>query len=500
MAQMSSQSPEQKLNILLVDDQPAKLMSYELILGELGENLLKASSAREALEILLRNDVAVILVDVCMPDLDGFELAQMIREHPRFRETAMIFVSAIHLSELDSLRGYEMGAVDYVPVPVVPGVLRAKVRVFVDLYRKSLQLACLNEELEGRVAQRTAELEAAIARQELLAREVDHRARNALAVIQAIVSMTPSASSEDFARAVNGRIRAMARAHTLLSQSRWQGADLARLMAEELEPYSAADRVSIEGAAVLIKPTVAQNLALVIHEMATNAAKYGALAAPGGRLAVSWSIAADTLTLHWIEQNGPPVTKPEKSGFGAKVIGSSIKALEGELTYDWRSSGLQCVLQLPGSLFEPPVEKSGPRIALVHEEAQAAADQPFAGRRVVLVEDEPLVALMMQRMLSQLGAAVIGPFGSVADAFAGLSQQFDAAVLDVNVAGELIYPFADEVVRRGVPIVFLTGYEADSLEERFAGAPVLTKPIEASELVDALGTAVFAAGQRALVG
>src|SRR6185295_19291987 len=155
------------------DDQPGKLMSYELILQELGQNLLKAASAKEALELLLKNDIAVILVDVCMPELDGFELARMIRAHPRFQETAMIFISAIHLSELDSLRGYEMGAVDYVPVPVVPGVLRAKVRVFVDLYRKTRQLARLNDELEQRVAQRTAELETAIARQELLAREVD---------------------------------------------------------------------------------------------------------------------------------------------------------------------------------------------------------------------------------------------------------------------------------------------------------------------------------------
>src|SRR5262249_12037158 len=163
--------------------------------------------ANEALQILLKQDVAVILIDVCMPDLDGFQLAQMIREHPRFHETAIIFISAIHLSELDSLKGYEMGAVDYVPVPVVAGVLRAKVRVFVDLYRKTRALAQINGELEQRVAERTAELEAAIARQELLAREVDHRARNALAVIQAIVSLTPAHSAAEFARSVDGRIR-----------------------------------------------------------------------------------------------------------------------------------------------------------------------------------------------------------------------------------------------------------------------------------------------------
>src|SRR6201984_1457641 len=123
-----------KVNVLLVDDQPDKLLAYEVILGELDENLVKASSAREALQFLLKNDVAVVLIDVCMPELDGFELAAMIREHPRFCNTPIIFVSAVYLTDFDRLRGYEIGAVDYVLVPVVPEVLRAKVRVFVELF------------------------------------------------------------------------------------------------------------------------------------------------------------------------------------------------------------------------------------------------------------------------------------------------------------------------------------------------------------------------------
>ena len=114
----------EKVNILLVDDQPAKLLAYEVILKELGENLVVATSGRAALEILLKNEIAVILVDVCMPELDGFELAQMIREHPRFQKIAIIFISAVQVSDFDRLRGYEMGAVDYVPVPVVPAVAR----------------------------------------------------------------------------------------------------------------------------------------------------------------------------------------------------------------------------------------------------------------------------------------------------------------------------------------------------------------------------------------
>src|SRR5215470_7534056 len=130
----------EKVNILLVDDQPAKLLTYEAVLKDLGENLLKASSANEAFQHLLRTDVAVVLVDVYMPDLDGFELARMIREHPRFQQTAIIFISAVLMTDLD--------------------FLRANVKVFSELYRKSRQLEQLNRELEERVAERTRALEA----------------------------------------------------------------------------------------------------------------------------------------------------------------------------------------------------------------------------------------------------------------------------------------------------------------------------------------------------
>ena len=152
-------SMQDKVNVLMVDDQPGKLLSYEAILSELGENLIKAASAKEALEKLLKTDVAVVLMDVSMPDIDGFELAEIVRQHPRFQKTAIIFISAVHLSDIDRLKGYQHGAVDYLSVPVVPEVLRAKVRVFIELHRKKQQLERLNSELEQRVAERTREIE-----------------------------------------------------------------------------------------------------------------------------------------------------------------------------------------------------------------------------------------------------------------------------------------------------------------------------------------------------
>lgn len=164
----------EKVDILLVDDQPAKLLAYEAILDQVGENLIKAGSASEALELLLKRNVAIILIDVCMPDLDGFQLAAMIREHPRFQKTAIIFISAIQVADIDLLRGYQLGAVDYVPVPIIPELLRAKVKVFAELYRKTRQLERLNAELEDRVAERTAELAQANAE---LEQRVEQRTR-----------------------------------------------------------------------------------------------------------------------------------------------------------------------------------------------------------------------------------------------------------------------------------------------------------------------------------
>jgi signal transduction histidine kinase len=193
---MSTTARIDRVNILLVDDQPPKLLTYETILSDLGENLIKASSATEALHCLLKNEIAVVLVDVCMPDLDGYELAAMIRQHPRYQKTSIIFVSAVMLTELDRLRGYECGGVDYVPVPVVPEILRAKVSVFAELYRKTRALERLNAELEQRVVERTAALEASTEALKEADRRKDeflamlaHELRNPLAPIRTAVQL-----------------------------------------------------------------------------------------------------------------------------------------------------------------------------------------------------------------------------------------------------------------------------------------------------------------------
>jgi PAS domain S-box-containing protein len=191
----------EKVNILMVDDQPGKLLSYEAILGELGENLIKATSAKEALEKLLKVDVAVVLMDVSMPEIDGFELAEIIRQHPRFQKTAIIFVSAVHLTDVDRLKGYQHGAVDYLSVPIVPEVLRAKVKVFAELHRKNAQLARLNSELEQRVVERTQELERKAVVLEQLNRDLAQRNQELDAIIHTapdIIFSRQSDGSRDY--------------------------------------------------------------------------------------------------------------------------------------------------------------------------------------------------------------------------------------------------------------------------------------------------------------
>ena len=598
------------VNVLLVDDQPGKLLSYEVMLEELDENLISTSSAKEALAYLLKAEVAVILVDVCMPELDGFELAQMIREHPRFQKTAIIFISAIHMSETDYLRGYQAGAVDYLSVPVVPELLRAKVRVFAELFRKTRELRLLNEELELRVAERTEALNAsteqlrkseearslalasghmgswdwevegdtwfwdegqsrifgvehdgfapsvekirkfihsddlpaftrainslsrntpsfdievkilrpngdlrwcrlvaaaqldakgvllrlsgvtaditdrkeAESKQALLAREVDHRAKNALAVVQAIVRLAKRDNIQDFIVGVEGRINALAQTHELLSRSRWEGADVQRLVLEELAPYQGEkpQRVSAIGPSVIVLPENAQTVAIALHELATNAAKYGALSQPDGRVDVSWSSFEGTLALTWKESGGPNVAPPTTRGFGTKIITASLAdPRRGKVAFDWRPDGLVCSIEL--NMMAPQAGAPGVPAPIAPLDGREASPRPQP--RLLLVEDEVLVGLFMGEMLEDMDFSVTDPCRTLADGLAAAkAEKFDGAVLDMNLNGESVYPLADLLTSMDVPFIFVTGYSADVVAERFAKIPIIQKPVAAETL------------------
>lgn len=186
-------------------------------------------------------------------------------------------------------------------------------------------------------------------RETLLAREVDHRAKNLLAVVQSVVQLTRAKSASEFKDAITGRIQALARAHSLLADARWDGAQLGKLVSEELAPYrdEAAGRIRVDGPELLLRPSAAQSLAMVLHELATNAAKYGALSESRGRLDVHWSRQDEEIKLVWTETDGPAAIEPQTSGFGSKIMQASIeRQLHGSIEQNWRPEGLQCIIRI----------------------------------------------------------------------------------------------------------------------------------------------------------
>jgi two-component sensor histidine kinase/CheY-like chemotaxis protein len=296
------------------------------------------------------------------------------------------------------------------------------------------------------------------------------------------VRLTRAESIAAYVAAVEGRITALSRAHTVLSHSRWQGADLAGLVDEELAPYRSdrGDRIEAEGPAVSLQPASAQTLTLALHELATNAVKYGALSAMSGRLKVSWELKPSTLVVHWEESGGPRARKPTQLGFGTRIIVASVEGqLGGQAKFQWGDGGLHCILTIPRG------EKIGqPALGMTEKTPEdkhtAAADRLVVkGNRVMVVEDEALVAMVVSDALTELGYQVAGPFSRPPDALAAVRDgNIAAAILDINLAGTLVYPVADELATRGIPFVFVTGYGIESVEKRFAEIPVLQKPIE----------------------
>jgi two-component sensor histidine kinase len=343
------------VNILLVDDTPANLRAYEAVLAELGENVIKVTSADEAFRILLATDVALVLTDVTMPTMDGIDFARLLREHPRFEATPIVFVSAIAQSDVDRLRGYASGAVDYMLAPVPPELMRAKVKAYVDLYRRQRELEILKGALETRVAERTGELEAALERQSVLIRELEHRSKNLLAVMQSIVTNT-LANSRDLTSAKNaliGRLHALARALDFVTSSPGDGIRLRDVIRAELSAFEA--RVTIEGIPVVVGGAFAQQFALVIHELATNASKYGSLSLPTGRVLISWQIEQrdePVMMFSWLERDGPPVRAPTEEGFGSKMI-AAISNSTAHFAYE--DVGLRFAFEVPISEIMGPI-------------------------------------------------------------------------------------------------------------------------------------------------
>ncbi len=543
---------EETVNILLVDDQPAKLLAYEVILSELGENLIKAGSANEALEQLLRSDVAVVLIDVCMPDLDGFELAAMIREHPRFQKTAIIFVSAIQVTDIDLLRGYAAGAVDYVPVPVVPDLLRAKVRVFAELYRKTRQLEALNAELERRVAERTAELAQTNAD---LERRVEERTAEREAALAQVHEMQKVESlgqltggvAHDFnnllmavlgnleilrkyipsdaklLRLIDGAIQGAERGATLTKRM------LAFARRQELQPATVnvpklvdsmvemlsrslgpgveiTTRFEDDVPAARVDPNQLElallNLALNARDamprggmltISANRALVGVSDVPGLKPGEYVCIAERDTGVGMEETTVKRATEPffttkgpgRGTGLGLSMVDGLVAQSGGAMRIS-SQVGMGTAIELWLPIAEPETV----------EEARPAGPTRIDGLRacrVLVVDDDPIVAAGTAAMLEDLGHSAIEA-GSAEIALQVLSSEpgIDFVITDHAMPGMTGTDLAERIRRTwpGVPVVLASGYPEVPGDE--LGVPRLSKPYRQEELARLLASMVGA--------
>ena len=546
-------APE-RVNILLVDDQQAKLLSHEAILAEIGENLLKASSASQAFECLLKNEIALILIDVCMPDLDGFELATMIREHPRFQTTAIIFVSAIMMTYPDQLRGYQLGGVDYVPVPVVPELLRAKVKVFVDLYRKTRELERFNAVLEQRVAERTSELQRFNEQLELRIKERTRERETALAQLfeaqkMDTIGQLTGGVAHDFNNllmAVLGSLSLLEkrlpedpRSHRLLQnavQGAQRGAGLTqRLLAfsrrQELKPEAVDVQQLVGGMTELLEralghgvelrtqfegatPTAlvdANQLELALLNVALNARD----AMPnGGTLTISAAPYAQPAD--GAEAPLPPgnyvLIKIADNGIGMDEV-TLNKATEPFFTTKGPGKGTGLGLSMVHGL----AAQSGGRLRIrsepnvgtaielwlpMAEAAAPAADievvspmpAPYTGTcRVLIVDDDTLVMTGISAMIEDLGHTAIEAH-SGAEAVAKLASgvEIDVVLTDHAMPAMTGLQLA-RYIRESypeLPVILATGYAEIPGDAASLGIPRLAKPCNQYEIAMAIQSAL----------
>ena len=330
--------------------------------------------------------------------------------------------------------------------------------------------------------------------QRLLTEELTHRVKNTLAIVQSIASQSlrRAKNPADFVSSFSGRIAALAQAHDLLTESSLQGAELTGLVRDQVLLGGAEDRrISFAGPQVMLDAQTAVNLALVLHELGTNARKFGALSAPSGRLSVTWELhqnGGGHLTLEWEEQGGPPVTAPGERGFGTILVEQTLRGQGGQYTMRFGADGMfgRFTLPLPkaaGSSFGDPIVPP-----LAPSEHLPAASPPrqarLRGKRVVVVEDEPLVSMELESCLQAAGCEVVGPVGRLDRARALIAEAaYDVALIDANLAGERVDELAAALARRHVPFAFVTGYGRDALPDAFREAIILSKPFSQDGLI-----------------
>jgi len=589
---------DEVIKILAVDDVAANLVALEAALDLPGVQVVKAPGSVEALEILLHEEFALALLDVQMPEIDGFELAELMRSTERTRGVPIIFLTAVATDERRRFRGFESGAVDYLLKPLDVQVLRSKVAVFVELARQRRELARQRDELGAALGRLRAhgdnsplavlELDAdlrivtwaegarrlfgqdasamlgtrmddapflvsetspdflagmrqlldggdhrelqhhrfcrfdgairegewycsslsgkahaasalmlqvldvtervrAEETQRLLIGELNHRVKNTLATVQAIASQSlrRANSMDQFKQNFSGRLQSLSRAHSLLSATTWECAGLRTLIADQLAIGTASeDRLTLSGPDTELSPELALRFALVLHELTTNAHKHGALVGADGRVEISWTVTDQVLSLDWAETGGPPVQMRDYRGFGSELIEGSLVPCGGRAEAEFRPEGIRWSIVLPlnganSTSAAPQAPRPEPR-----QEPPPVPQRPAEGLRVLIVEDEPLVAMEIALQLEDEAMVPLGPATSCQQALALIkAERPDLVLLDGNLNGERVDVVANELAASGTPFAFVSGYGRELFPEGHHHRPALGKPFTTSALL-----------------
>ena len=371
----SSDGGEGVVTILIVDDEPKNLTVLETVLDSPRYRVIRAESADQALLALLRYDFAVLILDVQMPGITGFELAQMIKQRKKTSEVPIIFLTAYYNEDEHVIEGYDSGAVDYLLKPINPAILRSKVSVLAELFLKQRQLegtnrvlsaevaqrrlvqqqlSELNDTLEQRVLDRTEAHKQAEAQIRLLMNEVNHRSKNLLSVVTAIAQQTAVSNPQEFVKKFSSRVQALAVNHDLLVKSQWRSIDAFELISGQLAHFGdlVGSRILYDGPPIRMSAAAAQSIGMAVHELSTNTVKYGALSGKEGRIKIAWEIdssgAEPAFSISWTERDGPPILAPSHRGFGTTVVTKMVEmSLDGETVLDYSSKGLIWRLACP---------------------------------------------------------------------------------------------------------------------------------------------------------
>ncbi|MCA2011019.1 response regulator [Cereibacter sphaeroides] len=586
------------IRFLIVDDKPENLMALEALLRRDGLEVHRAGSAAEALELMLVHDYALALLDVHMPEIDGYELAELMRGAERTRRLPIIFVTASEQDDTRRFRGYEAGAVDFIFKPIDPVILKSKAEVFFRIGQQARDLARQRDEMRAMAAHRdqalaqlkahadnsplgmveldgdlvirnwskgaerifgrpasqmvghrpdqagwltpeavatlrgwlatplaeapprhTLETEAMAAdgrsvdvelygsvlnggrqslavqvqditerrqaenTRSLLIGELNHRIKNTLANVQAIARQTlrQSATLPEFDKGFSGRLQALARAHSILSDATWASAPLERLIEDQVKAGTLdCQRLHRAGPAVEISPENMLRLALTLHELGTNAQKYGALSVPGGEVWLDWRVEGAGLVLTWRETGGPAVAAPARTGFGTTLIESTGGSEPGMAQADWQPGGVIWTIRLPSGVtaLRAPTTEVVPMAA-----NSVPSEDDLAGRRVLLIEDEPLVVLDLSCEIEEAGAEIVAVARTLPDALRVAGEvAADVAVLDGNLNGESVVSVAELLAKRGIPFCFVSGYGREHLPRAFRDVPLVQKPFDPDAL------------------